>query len=115
MAVFLGVVSAVADGEPVADREPDEIDRDPDLGYGVILWAPTLFVILLGVSPAEASYLFIFVSLAGFVGRFVFSGFSELIGRRASGALQGFGAAVMVVAAGLLHDSFIGTVSVFCY
>ena len=82
-------------------------------GYGVILWAPTLFVMLLGVSPAEASYLFIFVSLAGFVGRFVFSGLSELIGRRASGALQGFGAAVMVVAAGLLHDSFIGTVSVF--
>jgi putative MFS transporter len=82
-------------------------------GYGVILWAPTLFVMLLGVSPAEASYLFIFVSLAGFVGRFVFSGLSELIGRRASGALQGFGAAVMVVAAGLLHDSFIGTVSLF--
>ena len=41
-------------------------------GYGVILWAPTLFVMLLGVSPAEASYLFIFVSLAGFVGRFDF-------------------------------------------
>src|SRR6202035_6123760 len=31
-------------------------------GYGVILWAPTLFVMLLGVSPAQASYLFIFVS-----------------------------------------------------
>jgi len=58
-------------------------------GYGVILWALTLFVMLLGVSPAEAAYLFIFVSLAGFVGRFVFSGLSELIGRRASGALQG--------------------------
>jgi hypothetical protein len=49
-------------------------------GYGVILWAPTLFVMLLGVSPAQASYLFIFLSLAGFVGRFVFSGLSELIG-----------------------------------
>jgi hypothetical protein len=35
---------------------------------------------LLGVSPAQASCLFIFVSLAGFVGRFVFSGLSELIG-----------------------------------
>ena len=33
---------------------------------------------LLGVSPAQASCLFIFVSLAGFVGRFVFSGLSEL-------------------------------------
>jgi MFS transporter, putative metabolite:H+ symporter len=82
-------------------------------GYGVILWAPTLIVMLLGVSPAEASYLFIVVSLAGFGGRFVFSGLSELIGRRAAGALQGFGSATMIVAAGLLHDSFIGTVSVF--
>jgi MFS transporter, putative metabolite:H+ symporter len=82
-------------------------------GYGVILWAPTLFVMLLGASPAQASYLFIFVSLAGFIGRFVFSGLSELIGRRAAGALQGFGSAVMVISAGLLHDSFLGTVSVF--
>src|SRR5437764_5359127 len=82
-------------------------------GYGVILWAPTLFVMLLGVSPAQASYLFIFVSLAGFVGRFVFSGLSELIGRRAAGALQGFGSAGMIVAAGFLHDSFLGTISVF--
>ena len=82
-------------------------------GYGVILWAPTLFVLLLGVPPAEASYLFIFVSAAGFVGRFVFSGLSELIGRRAAGTLQGFGSAAMVISAGLLHDSFLGTVSVF--
>jgi MFS transporter, putative metabolite:H+ symporter len=82
-------------------------------GYGVILWAPTLFVMLLGVSPAQASYLCIFVSLAGFVGRFVFSGLSELIGRHAAGAVQGFGSAAMIVAAWLLHDSFIGTVSVF--
>jgi putative MFS transporter len=42
-------------------------------GYGVILWAPTLFVLQLGVSPAEASYLFVFVSIAGFIGRLVFS------------------------------------------
>jgi hypothetical protein len=60
---------------------------------GYILWAPTLFVMLLGVSPAQASYLFIFVSLAGFVGRFVFSGLSELIGcgsRRADKRDRGF-------------------------
>ena len=62
-------------------------------GYGIILWAPTLFVLQLGVTPAEASYLFIFVSLAGFIGRLVFSVLSELIGRRMAGALQGFGSA----------------------
>src|SRR6202035_3528087 len=52
-------------------------------GYGVILWAPTLFVLQLGVTPAQASYLFVFVSIAGFIGRLVFSYLSEAIGRRA--------------------------------
>jgi putative MFS transporter len=82
-------------------------------GYGVILWAPTLFVLQLGVTPARAAYLFIFVSLAGFVGRFVFSILSEIIGRRAAGALQGFGAATMVLGAGLFHDEYLGAVSAF--
>jgi putative MFS transporter len=82
-------------------------------GYGIILWAPTLFVLQLGVTPERAAFLFIFVSLAGFVGRLVFSGLSELIGRRAAGALQGFGAAAMVLCAGLFHDAYLGAVSVF--
>ena len=82
-------------------------------GYGIILWAPTLFVLQLGVTPAEASYLFIFVSLAGFIGRLVFSVLSELIGRRMAGALQGFGSAAAVLAAGFLHNEFLGTVSLF--
>ncbi len=82
-------------------------------GYGVILWAPTLFVLQLGVTPARASFLFIFVSVAGFVGRLVFSALSEAIGRRAAGALQGFGSAVMVLGAGLFHNEYIGAVSVF--
>jgi putative MFS transporter len=82
-------------------------------GYGVILWAPTLFVLQLGVTPERAAYLFIFVRIAGFVGRLVFSVLSEAIGRRAAGALQGFGSAAMVLGAGLFHDSYIGAVSLF--
>jgi putative MFS transporter len=82
-------------------------------GYGVILWAPTLFVLQLGVTPQRAAYLFIFVSIAGFVGRLVFSVLSEAIGRRAAGALQGFGSAAMVLGAGLFHDEYIGAVSLF--
>jgi len=54
--------------------------------YGVALWAPTLFVLQLGVTLERAAYLFIFVSIAGFVGRLVFSVLSEAIGRRAAGA-----------------------------
>ncbi len=81
--------------------------------YGLGLWAPTLFVLLLKVSPARASFLMIWISLGGFVGRIAFSFLSEAIGRRGSGALLGFGAAVMVVLAAYLHDAFLGTVSVF--
>lgn len=82
-------------------------------GYGVILWAPTLFVLQLGVTPQRAAFLFIFVSLAGFVGRIVFSWLSDAIGRRAAGALQGFGSAAMVLCAGLFHDVTLGAVSLF--
>jgi putative MFS transporter len=82
-------------------------------GYGVLLWAPTLFVLQLGVTPQRAAFLLIFVSLAGFVGRITFSVLSEAIGRRGAGALQGFGSAAMVLAAGFLHDQYIGAISLF--
>jgi MFS transporter, putative metabolite:H+ symporter len=81
--------------------------------YGLTLWVPTLFTQVLSVSPKEAARLMIFVSLGGFVGRIAFSYLSDAIGRRASGGLLGFGAAVMVIVAAYMHDAFIGTVSVF--
>ncbi len=81
--------------------------------YGLTLWVPTLFTQVLSVSPKEAARLMIFVSLGGFVGRIAFSYLSDAIGRRASGGLLGFGAAVMVVFAAYMHDAFIGTASVF--
>ncbi len=81
--------------------------------YGVTLWAPTLFMLLLKISPAEASYLMIFVTLGGLVGRVSFAFLSEAIGRRPSGVLLGFGAAVFLVLAGVYHGSFIGGASAF--
>jgi putative MFS transporter len=81
--------------------------------YGLTLWVPTLFTQVLSVSPKEAARLMIFVSLGGFVGRIAFSYLSDAIGRRASGGLLGFGAAVMVIVAAYMHDAFIGTASVF--
>jgi MFS transporter, putative metabolite:H+ symporter len=81
--------------------------------YGLTLWAPTLFTQVLGVSPKEAARLMILVSLGGFAGRIAFAYLSEAIGRRRSGALLGFGAAVMVVVTAAMHDAFIGSVSVF--
>ena len=82
-------------------------------GYGVILWGPTLFVLQLGVTPAYAAHLFIWITAAGILGRIAFSILSEAIGRRAGGMLCGFGGAVCVAAAGLLHNVILGGTSLF--
>jgi putative MFS transporter len=90
----------------------------PNLGcqtasYGIQLWAPTLFMLQLGVSAAEAAKAFVWVAVSGFLGRIAFSLLSESIGRRASGTLVGLLGAAFVIAAGLLHGAMLGTVSLF--
>jgi MFS transporter, putative metabolite:H+ symporter len=81
--------------------------------YGINLWAPTLLVLLLGVTPARAAYLFSWVPLAGLLGRISFSFLSDWIGRRNAGMIVGFGGALFIALAGGFHNEFIGTVSVF--
>src|SRR6202047_4159173 len=81
--------------------------------YGLTLWVPTLLVQLLGVTPARASFLLIFVNFAGLFGRIGLSYLSDSIGRKASGAIASFGAAILIVAAALCHNFFFGSVSVF--
>ena len=82
-------------------------------GYGVGLWAPTLFVLQLGVTPAYAAYLYIWVRTAGIIGRISFAALSDLIGRRNAGMLGGFGGAICVAAAGILHNEMLAGVSLF--
>jgi putative MFS transporter len=79
--------------------------------YGIGLWAPTLFVLQLGVTPAYAAYLFLWVKLSGIMGRITFAWLSDAIGRRNAGMLAGFGGAVMIAAAGLLHNAYLGGIS----
>jgi MFS transporter, putative metabolite:H+ symporter len=81
--------------------------------YGITLWAPTLFVLQLGVTPAYAAYLFLYVTAAGILGRLTFAWLADAIGRRNAGMLAGFGGAAAIAAAGYLHDAYFGTVSVF--
>jgi putative MFS transporter len=81
--------------------------------YGVTLWAPTLFVLLLKVTPAQASKLMIGLTLGGLAGRISFALLSEKIGRRRGGGLLGFGAAILLVLAGVFHNDMLGAVSVF--
>src|SRR5215467_3187432 len=68
---------------------------------------------VLKITPAEASYLMIYVGILGIVGRLVASWMSDALGRRLSGFLIGIGGALAMAAAGYFHDVYLGTVSVF--
>jgi putative MFS transporter len=81
--------------------------------YGIGLWAPTLFVLQLGVTPAYAAYLFLWVKLSGITGRICFAWLSDALGRRNAGMLAGFGGTIAIAAAGLLHNEYLGGVSLF--
>jgi MFS transporter, putative metabolite:H+ symporter len=81
--------------------------------YGFQLWAPTLLVQLLGITPARAAFLMIFVNLAGLFGRIGLSYLSDAIGRKGSGAIASFGAAILMVTSAVYHDVYIGAVSLF--
>ncbi len=82
-------------------------------GVGLALWMVTLFVMVLKITPAEASKLVIWVSIAAILGRFLCSWISDAWGRRASGIFSCLTAAACMSLAGYLHDVMIGTVSVF--
>jgi putative MFS transporter len=81
--------------------------------YGIALWAPSLFVLLLKVSPQEASKMMILLTVTGFVGRVSFSWLSERIGRRNCGGLLGFGAGVLIILAGHYNDATLFGLSAF--
>jgi putative MFS transporter len=68
---------------------------------------------VLKITPAEASYLMIWVGLLGIVGRLVASWMSDAFGRRVSGFVIGMGGAICMALAGYWYDLYIGTVSVF--
>ena len=80
---------------------------------GFVLWQVTLFVMVLHITPAEASGLVIWASVGQIVGRFFCSWISDAMGRRASIALTCGIAGVTMSLAGYLHGVFLGGVSVF--
>ena len=81
--------------------------------YGITLWAPSLFVLMLKVTPQEAAKMMILLSVTGFLGRLSFSYFSEKIGRRNAGGLMGFAAGILTIVAGYNHDAAMFGVSAF--
>jgi len=81
--------------------------------YGITLWAPSLFVLLLKVTPQQAAKMMILLSVTGFLGRLSFAYFSELLGRRTAGGLLGFGAGALTIVAGYQYDAMLFGVSAF--
>jgi MFS transporter, putative metabolite:H+ symporter len=82
-------------------------------GVGLGLWQVTLLVMVLGVTPAHASFLVIWITLVGIVGRVFGSWISDAVGRRFSGIFSCFLAAVCMSLAGYLHNYYLGSVSLF--
>jgi MFS transporter, putative metabolite:H+ symporter len=80
---------------------------------GLALWMVTLLVMVLQVSPVEASFLVIWISLAQICGRGFGSWLTEQLGRRSAGALCCVVAAVTTSLAGYLHGMHLGVVPMF--
>jgi putative MFS transporter len=81
--------------------------------YGVALWAPALFVLLLKVPPQQAAKMMILLSVTGFIGRLSFAWLSERIGRRNCGGLLGFGGGLLIITAGYNYDATLFGLSAF--
>jgi putative MFS transporter len=82
-------------------------------GVGILMWITTLFVLVLKITPAEASYLMIWVGVLGIIGRLAASWMSDAFGRRYSGFVIGMGGALFMALAGYYYDVYIGAVSLF--
>jgi MFS transporter, putative metabolite:H+ symporter len=82
-------------------------------GVGLSLWQVALFVMVLNVTPPEASKLVIWISLVAIAGRFFCSWTSDAWGRRAAGVFSCMVAGIFMSLAGYMHSVFIGGVSMF--
>ena len=82
-------------------------------GVGLALWTVTLLVMVLKITPAEASKLGIWIALMAIAGRFLCSWISDAWGRRPAGVFSCLTAAVCMSLAGYMHSVFIGGVSIF--
>jgi putative MFS transporter len=67
---------------------------------GFTLWAATILVLLLGVSPAGAAQLLIWVVLGGLAGRYFWAIMAEYLGRRKAGFIaEMMGGTLLIIAA----------------
>jgi putative MFS transporter len=82
-------------------------------GVGLALWQVTLLVMVLQITPAEASKLGIWIAVTAIAGRFLCSWISDAWGRRPAGVFSCLTAAVCMSLAGYMHSVFVVGVSMF--
>jgi putative MFS transporter len=82
-------------------------------GYGVYLWGPTITSTLLKIEVGSAAKYFVWIALAGLLGRALFSYLPAKIGRVPAGRILGFGIAIFLGLAALYHDAFAFGLPVF--
>jgi putative MFS transporter len=80
---------------------------------GLGLWMVTLLVMVLQVTPAEASFLAIWISLAQIAGRGFGSWITDRIGRKSAGAICCVLAAIATSLCGYLHAVYLGAAPLF--
>jgi putative MFS transporter len=80
---------------------------------GLSLWMTTLFVLVLRITPGQASFLIIWVGAIAIFGRLFCAWISDAMGRRPAVVLSCVIAAVTMSLAGYLNQVFVGTVSIF--
>lgn len=81
--------------------------------YGLVLWTPTLLVMVLDIAPARAGLYMVFITLGALVGRLVLAHLAESRGRRFTGICAAFAAAGSIVLAGVSGDARVGGVAAF--
>jgi putative MFS transporter len=80
---------------------------------GLSLWLTTLLVLVLKITPVEASFLVIWVGVVSIAGRLFCAWISDAMGRRPAVVLSCLLAAAAMSAAGYLNDVYIAGFSAF--
>ena len=80
---------------------------------GLSLWLTTLLVLVLKITPRDASYLVIWVGAISILGRFFCAWMSDAFGRRPAVVISCVIATATMSLAGYLHSAYIGGASVF--
>jgi MFS transporter, putative metabolite:H+ symporter len=80
---------------------------------GFTLWAPTLMVQVMSITPARAAAYLTIAAACGLVGRIVISLLARAVGRRVAGTAFGVLAGALFTLTGLFHGVDVGFVSFF--